>query len=300
MNPTDPTRAMPPLQPHMTATPRPGQPRPDALANGGARKKKAAVRPTVARKRKVSGPHRAYVAMWAGLAGLSMAYVGVLTVSPDVLTAMGAPMIAPDSGTDSSQGQRYAAKLASDMAALKQTVAALQGEVTALRSTGPLVVRANARADVRAPDNRAIDAEPVEPKLQGRLTMPDGSTPPPGNRLDGTRVAGMVITTTIPGPATPMVATPAAAPPVLTGPFGLELVVGPSVDALRLNWTLLGDRHGAPLKSLEPRYTAASQTGPYQLLAGPVATVDDGWRLCEIFRAKGTPCKVSQFQGHGF
>jgi hypothetical protein len=291
MTPTDPTRSMHPAQPnqqpHLAGHQWPPGPMPGPQPGQGPRKKKPGARPTVARKRKTSGPHRAYVALWAGLAGLSMAYVGVLTVSPDVLTAMGAPMI--PAAPETPQGQRYAAKLAADMQALKQTVAALQGEVTTLRSNTPLIVRASARADAQASDGEA-----VEPKLQARLTMPDGSAPPPGVRLDGTRVAGMVITNAVPAPAI------APAPPAPTGPLGLELVVGPSVDALRLNWILLGDRHGATLKNLEARFTATSQAGPYQLLAGPVASAEDGWRLCETFRLKGTPCKVGLFQGQGF
>jgi hypothetical protein len=90
------------------------------------------------------------------------------------------------------------------------------------------------------------------------------------------------------------------APPIATGPLGLELVTGPSVDALRLNWSFLGDRHGAALKSLEARYAASAQGGPFKLLAGPVASAEDGARLCEQFRAKGTPCRVAPFTGQGF
>jgi predicted RNA methylase len=248
--------------------------------------RKKAAKPTIARKRRISGPSRAYVAMWAVLAGVSMAYLAVLTVNPEVLVAIGPPVVPAD--PESNQGQRFAAKLATDVKSLQQTVTELRGEVTALRTNPPMSVKASApfdwqsvqtNASANAPDERTPEA-----KLQARLGTP----------LDGTRVAGMVITS--PG----VVTQPASGPAAANLPLGLELVTGPSVDALRLNWGVLAERHGATLKNMEARYNAASQTGPFQLLAGPVASADEGFRLCEQFRVKGTPCKVGPFGGHGF
>jgi hypothetical protein len=276
-----------------------GQPRPAAATRSRT------ARPTAARKRRVSGPTRAYVAMWAGMAGLAVTYLAVLTVKPDILTAMGAPMIPAD--PDSHQGQRLTAKLVAEVQTLQQTVSDLQGEVSSLRTNGAITVKAAARStDIQEP--RA-----PEPKLQGRLVVPDGT------RLDGTRVAGMVIvnpgapqpasdpvvgmggrtvTTTMILPQGGSAPAQPTAPPA--GPYGLELVTGPSIDALRLNWTLLGDRHGSALKSLEARYVAGEPSGVLKLLAGPVATAEEGHKLCEQFRAKGTPCRVALFQGTGF
>jgi outer membrane murein-binding lipoprotein Lpp len=282
------------------------QPAPPGKLSSGTRRKKP-VRPTTARKRRSSGPTRAYVAMWGTLAAVSMGYLAVLTVNPEVLTAIVAPTALTD--PDSPPGQRMTAKLASDVQTLQQSVADLQGEVSALRTSAPHTIQASARPGDANQDPRMADA-----KLQGRMTA-----------LDGTRVAGMVIV----NPGAPAVAVDtgqntgqgrnaravatiampgggavgSAAPPVAVaapGPLGLELVTGPSVDALRLNWSLLGDRHGAALKSLEARYAASVQGGPFTLLAGPVASIEEGARLCEQFRAKGTPCRVGPFSGQGF
>jgi hypothetical protein len=212
-----------------------------------------------------------------------MGYLAVLTVQPDMLTAMGVPVTPAD--PENNQGQRLAAKLATDVQSLQQSVADLQGEVTALRSSSvPLVIKAEARSSAARPIDQAqepklSDPRLADPKLQGRITP-----------LDGTRVAGMVITH----------GSPAPEPAAPTGPLGLELVTGPSVDALRLNWILLSDRHGAALKSLEARYVGGGPNSAFQLLAGPVASAEAGAQLCEQFRAKGTPCRVGQFQGHGF
>lgn len=263
----------------------PGQPesgagtRPQATAQGTNRKKPA--RPTAARQRRTSGPSRAYVALWAVLAGVSMAYLAVLTVNPEVLVALGTPVIPAD--PESNHGQRFAAKLATDVQSLQQTVTELRGEVTALRS-GAVAVKTSAPAfDLNSLEAKLSEERTPEPKLQARLGTP----------LDGTRVAGMVIT----NPGLPQ---PVAPPTVASGPLGLELVVGPSVDALRLNWGVLAERHGAALKTMEARYNAASPAGPFQLLVGPVASTEEGIRLCEHFRVKGTPCKVGPFGGQGF
>ena len=271
---------------HMGPTPggpsnRPQQP----AAAAGARKKNP--RPTTANKRRPSGPTRAYVAMWAVLAGVSMTYLAVLTVSPEVLTAMGAPILPGD--PESNHGQRFAAKLATDVQSLQQSVSELQGEISALRGGAPVAIKAAAQpADIKAVEAKLPELRSPEPKLQARLGTP----------LDGTRVAGMIITNAgLPQPASAQSSAQPAAP---AGPLGLELVTGPSVDALRLNWGVLAERHGAALKNLEVKYIGGGQNGAFQLLAGPVASAEDGFRLCEQFRDKGTPCKVGPFQGHGF
>jgi hypothetical protein len=206
-----------------------------------------------------------------------MAYLAVLTVKPEAIMALGVPVVPGD--PESNFGQRFTAKLASDVQSLQQTVNELQGEVSALRAGNSLAVKVAARSG----DLHALEAQLDQPKMQARLGTP----------LDGTRVAGMVIT----GPGVPPPAAPAIAP---TGPIGLELVTGPSVDALRLSWGVLAERHGTMLKSLEVKYVAGGPNGPFKLLAGPVASAEEGSRICEQFRVKGTPCKVGPFQGNGF
>jgi hypothetical protein len=263
------------------------------------------------RKRPPTGPSRSYVAVWAALAALSLGYVTVLTVNPELLTAMGVPMAPVE--PEGNYGQRFVAstQLAADVQSLQQTVAGLQSEVAAMKTTAPLSVR-NPVVPVQRPvDAKSVDAKPGEPKLQGRIGA------------DGARVAGMVIVNG--QPQTQLPASPAApasiAGSVVTGSIarapetaapagsaigphagtvGLELVTGPSVDALRLNWILLNERHGAALKGLEPRYLQPDQNGAFRLLAGPVATADAADSLCEQFRSKGTQCHVTTFQGNAF
>jgi hypothetical protein len=100
----------------------------------------------------------------------------------------------------------------------------------------------------------------------------------------------------------PAIVTPAATPPPAAAggqQVGVQIATGPSVDSLRLSWTLLNERHGDAFRALEPRYTTsksgAEQT--YDLVVGPVASVDEARKLCQELAMKATPCTVSRFTG---
>jgi hypothetical protein len=81
-------------------------------------------------------------------------------------------------------------------------------------------------------------------------------------------------------------------------PAAVELSSGPSLDALRLNWSLLADQNGAALKNLEPRYTNAGEGQPYQLVAGPIDTPEEAARVCAQLKAKRVACRVTGFGGN--
>jgi TolA-binding protein len=76
----------------------------------------------------------------------------------------------------------------------------------------------------------------------------------------------------------------------------VQIAAGPSVDALRLNWMLLSDRHRNVLKPLEPRFVSDS-TGMYRLVAGPFASPADAQRACADLKARGASCQTTDFGG---
>lgn len=84
-------------------------------------------------------------------------------------------------------------------------------------------------------------------------------------------------------------------------PIGLRISKGTSLDALRLSWSLLADRHGAQLKNLEARYVAGPPNPDgeqsYDLLAGPVRSSAEAKRICKALAAKNIPCQVGAFSG---
>ena len=62
--------------------------------------------------------------------------------------------------------------------------------------------------------------------------------------------------------------------------FAVQIAAGPSLDALRLSWNILAERHGA-LAVLQPRFIAPrAQGGSYRLLAGPLPSKADADRIC--------------------
>ena len=89
--------------------------------------------------------------------------------------------------------------------------------------------------------------------------------------------------------------------PAATGarPIGIYIGSGPSVDSLRLSWSLLSDRNADTLKALEPRYTTGIDGNGlnYGLVAGPVKSAADAQKLCRDLAAKAVTCRVGDFTG---
>ena len=92
-----------------------------------------------------------------------------------------------------------------------------------------------------------------------------------------------------------------AKPESESGPVGLKISNGPSLDALRLSWSLLSDRHPAQLRNMEPRYAARVPEGDgdptFELIAGPVKSTAEAKRICKALAAKKIPCQISSFSG---
>ncbi|MCC0009861.1 MAG: hypothetical protein H6875_05370 [Hyphomicrobiaceae bacterium] len=91
--------------------------------------------------------------------------------------------------------------------------------------------------------------------------------------------------------------------PVVTrqpeGNIGVRLTAGPSVDALRLSWSLMSERYSNVLGGLQPRYvTDGAPAAPYALLAGPLRSTEDAQNVCGSLIAKGIPCSVDGFKGN--
>ena len=85
-----------------------------------------------------------------------------------------------------------------------------------------------------------------------------------------------------------------------TRPIGVRIATGPSVDSLRLSWNALADRHGAPLRRLQPRYvTGIGATGlTYDLIAGPFNTANEASEVCARLHANGARCALGEFTGN--
>jgi hypothetical protein len=100
------------------------------------------------------------------------------------------------------------------------------------------------------------------------------------------------------GPATGAPTAAPAAGTVDTQPAGVLLASGPSVDALRLSWSLLNERHRGTLGRMEPR-VVATEPGRYQLVAGPIPNETEAQRICTTLRGRGVACQPTDFRGDG-
>jgi hypothetical protein len=95
---------------------------------------------------------------------------------------------------------------------------------------------------------------------------------------------------------------PAPAPVTATSkptPVGVLVATGPSLDSLRLNWSILTDRHADSVRNLHPRYvvTGSAKKRTYGLVVGPVASTAEAKNLCQAMQSRGQACKVSAYRG---
>jgi len=80
---------------------------------------------------------------------------------------------------------------------------------------------------------------------------------------------------------------------------GIQLGGAPSLDSLRLNWSILSDRHSDTLGGMSARYVTSDALGStsYNLVAGPVANRAEAIRMCAKLRTQGIVCRLTSFQG---
>ena len=90
--------------------------------------------------------------------------------------------------------------------------------------------------------------------------------------------------------------------PVVTrsaNPVAIRLTAAPSIDALRLSWSLMSERYANELGGLQPRYVAGgAPAAPYALVAGPITDESEAHRRCALLIARGIPCSVDSFTGN--
>ena len=288
-----------------------------------------------------------YAGAWTVLAGLALAYMTTLALHPGMTSDLlvGHPEAAP------SDSSRSAARFATDISGLKQSVGEIQKDMSTLRTavlstsardrevferltaveervkpavtaelTAPKsaiqrqaeakaqkaaerAAAAQATATAKAAATTAAEVVPAEPAA---ASLPVTVLNAPANPI----ATGSILAPPAQGvPAPPLPVATAPVQPVTfgpgavkaalpTSPVALELASGPSVDALRLNWSLLADRHGSMLKNLEPRYTNGGDGQPYQLVAGPIASSEEASRVCAQLKAKKVACRITGFGGN--
>jgi hypothetical protein len=161
-------------------------------------------------------------------------------------------------------------------------------------------------AEQRTPQPRIVETAASRPSLAGLAPVPSGKSPP---ALETGSIAppapkGSSATALGPGTASRTTASIVFGPAVVRqaptpAPVALHLATSQSLDALRIRWSVLSERHGNALRNLEPRYQpeGSGDGRNYHLIAGPIRSADDAKRICAALRAKNEPCSVGGFGG---
>jgi hypothetical protein len=235
--------------------------------------------------------HGLYAAAWACSGLIAGTYVFALILRQD-----GGPFLVRTDAVETAA----LAKTNADIAQIKTTMGQLGSDVARIKID-------QAQADER------------EKQLLGRVTTFEGRVATVETRVNqfGEQIAAAVAPTkqasapaAAPAPAKttaariataaipqPAVSTPAAAPVTGDASAGVLLARGPSLDALRLSWSLLNERHKGTLKAMEPRVVEV-EPGSYQLVAGPVANPAEALKVCSALKARGVSCQATDFRGN--
>jgi hypothetical protein len=236
------------------------------------------------------------------MAALSLAYLTFVGMRPDLVAVW--RQKPNDAQAAIVETQRHVERALADLDPIKQGVGEMKMEVDNMR-TGMqeamerdrlLLAKVETLERAAAQASEKVATAPAQPtaKKQAVAKAPD--------------VVPAAVASAAPKPAAvPAIETGSieqkkAAAPVKPAPVGVLLATGPSVDALRLSWSIINDRHGAAVKDLHPRYVVSGKADErtYGLVAGPLETVADAKAMCKTMTENGVACEVSQYRGNAF
>jgi hypothetical protein len=244
---------------------------------------------------------------------MALTYLVTLSVRPDLAEGLGG-QVAALVGVEAGAREEESAQAARDeqarteIAALRDNLDTVQREAAALRAELAAREEQNkafaARLAAVEAQRVAEQAAPIATASVNRGPL-DGPDALPGRAVDG-RVVEAPRENELPARRpTPReneriaFGTPQVKPAVPESPRGIQIATGPSVDALRISWMLLADRHKEILGNYEPRFVpSTSGSGPaYRLIAGPIASTGAANRVCGELRSRRVTCGVAPFGG---
>ena len=244
---------------------------------------------------------RAYLLTWGLLAAGGLTYLSSLAWHPQLFSPSQRPqMTEPDPSIQAANKalaevgtvRRVVTEIQKDLGRIKDTMgqreaeekaaqarlAALEERVTTIATVpaaqaipepapATIVTTSKPRASEKG-KAAAVPAPPPTVKPPGTAPNAEAITEPPKIETGSIRTAPPVIAF---GEAEVIPAQQA---------FAVQIAAGPSLDALRLSWIILVERHST-LASLKPRFVAPrAEGGSYLLLAGPLPSKADADKIC--------------------
>lgn len=257
------------------------------------------------RKAKLLTP---YVVVWLMLASLSAGYIAILGFAPDWLDDLrtGPRAVLAD---NPSMTQRFAgdlsgvkgslAQIQADLEKVKTDVASgedrdrsIKSELDALRhrveNSPPGTVEASAPQPAPTPPPTATASEP------NVINAP--AAPVPAQTAAASLETGSI--EKLAETSAPIVFGPAVVKPA-PKPVGIKIGSGPTLDSLRLSWSLLTEKNAEALKNTQPRFAAAGDPAnpAYDLIAGPMKSRAQAVKVCKLLAVQNVPCKVGDYAG---
>lgn len=281
--------------------------------------------------RSAGGNLSTYVATWVLLAASGLAYLGVVAARPDLVGAVSGDSVASGShAADLSEQLAQARSWARDLEVeLGEARRQLSAERERLAQIEVDMVGAEIKRSrlAQAPEAGAASTGPADKSGRPGYELP---LPPSiaealhSGDATGSGAAGVRIVNSAPAApkASPIVtgaiegakdrAAPAAtgsgaaavafgAPKVVAAvpSSGIEIGAAESLDGLRESWATIANGNVDVLRRAAPRYriSADGRAKPFTLIAGPFATPAEASKACASLRARGVPCRVSEFSG---
>ncbi len=242
-----------------------------------------------------------YVLLYIVAALLAGAYLVFLGVRPDLIAMWRAK---PDeTKTALIETQQQVARAIAEIDPLKQGVGQMQAEVAGVKAE----LSAAAQRDQMLMDKMetleraASEKAPMAAAAQPKKQTAAAKTPPPAKPA-AAAAAAPAQTQSAPGSIETGSIEDKKKPAAAPAQVGVLLATGPSVDSLRLSWTILNDRAADTVRSLHPRYVVSGKDGQrtFGLVAGPLETIADAKSVCKTMTERGMACEVSQFRGNAF
>jgi len=264
----------------------------------------------------------AYVLFWVLGATFAAIYLAVLGTHPDMFASAKS---GPDLEQLLVQTQHEVTRAFADIDPLKESVGQIKADVAGLKTAQQQAVERDqllldkvATIENAAAQPKVAQAEPAPPPatkpqtahktVAGGPKSSENVMPVPADPQE-VAVVAPIKTKKAAAPKTTAIETGSiahkddkAAAAAKPAQVGLLLGSAPSVDALKLNWTILNDRNGDAVHNLHPRYVAQGKGAErsYALLAGPVASPEQAKTLCKLMLDRGLACKVSTYRGTAF